>query len=41
MHTDTAAINFMVERSGRVWLIDWQWAMRGPAWGDAAIWRFG
>lgn len=28
----------MVERGGRVWLVDWAWAMRGPAWIDAALW---
>ncbi|MGW2997460.1 hypothetical protein ACWDA9_39295, partial [Streptomyces sp. NPDC001193] len=40
VHSDPAATNFMVERSGRVWMIDWAWAMRGPAWIDAALWGF-
>ncbi|MFF4098689.1 phosphotransferase family protein [Streptomyces sp. NPDC001903] len=38
VHSDPAASNFMVERSGRVWMIDWAWAMRGPAWIDTALW---
>ncbi|MFF4104276.1 aminoglycoside phosphotransferase [Streptomyces sp. NPDC001903] len=40
VHSDPAATNFMVERTGRVWMIDWAWAMRGPAWIDAALWGF-
>ncbi|MFE3584139.1 protein kinase family protein [Streptomyces vinaceus] len=40
VHSDPAATNFMVERGGRVWMIDWAWAMRGPAWIDAALWGF-
>ncbi|MFD7030250.1 aminoglycoside phosphotransferase [Streptomyces sp. NPDC059917] len=38
VHSDPAATNFMTEPSGRVWMIDWAWAMRGPAWLDAALW---
>ncbi|MFD3681608.1 phosphotransferase family protein [Streptomyces sp. NPDC058613] len=38
VHSDPAASNFMVERSGRMWMIDWAWAMRGPAWIDTALW---
>ncbi|MEU5438731.1 aminoglycoside phosphotransferase [Streptomyces sp. NPDC020719] len=40
VHCDPAASNFMTGRDGRVWLIDWAWAMRGPAWLDAALWGF-
>ncbi|MFB6812090.1 aminoglycoside phosphotransferase [Streptomyces sp. NPDC056387] len=40
VHSDPAATNFMVEATGRVWMIDWAWAMRGPAWIDAALWGF-
>ncbi|MER8231834.1 aminoglycoside phosphotransferase [Streptomyces sp. NPDC094049] len=40
VHSDPAASNFMVERDGRVRMIDWAWAMRGPAWIDAALWGF-
>ncbi|MEE1741175.1 aminoglycoside phosphotransferase [Streptomyces sp. BE147] len=38
VHCDPCASNFMIERSGRVWMIDWAWAMRGPAWIDTALW---
>ncbi|MFE3069932.1 phosphotransferase family protein [Streptomyces sp. NPDC059247] len=37
-HSDPAASNFMIERGGRVRMIDWAWAMRGPAWLDTALW---
>lgn len=40
VHSDPCATNFLPEPSGRVWLIDWAWAMRGPAWIDAALWGF-
>ncbi|WP_250305378.1 phosphotransferase family protein [Streptomyces sp. A 4/2] len=39
-HSDPAAVNFMTERDGRVWLVDWAWAMRAPAWLDTALWGF-
>ncbi|MER7761525.1 aminoglycoside phosphotransferase [Streptomyces sp. NPDC097619] len=39
-HSDPASTNFMTESSGRVHLIDWAWAMRGPAWLDTALWGF-
>ncbi|MER5966893.1 aminoglycoside phosphotransferase [Streptomyces sp. NPDC002057] len=38
VHSDPCATNFMIERSGRVWMTDWAWAMRGPAWIDTALW---
>ncbi|MDJ0386329.1 aminoglycoside phosphotransferase [Streptomyces sp. G-G2] len=40
VHSDPAATNFMTEPGGRVWLIDWAWALRGPAWIDTALWGF-
>ncbi|MFJ7206689.1 aminoglycoside phosphotransferase [Streptomyces sp. NPDC098789] len=40
VHSDPAASNFMMEPSGRAWLTDWSWALRGPAWADAALWGF-
>ncbi|MFE3760428.1 aminoglycoside phosphotransferase [Streptomyces sp. NPDC059104] len=38
VHSDPAASNFMIGRGGHVWMIDWAWAMRGPAWIDTALW---
>ncbi|WP_327360019.1 aminoglycoside phosphotransferase [Streptomyces sp. NBC_01296] len=38
VHSDPAASNFMIGENHRVWLTDWAWAMRGPAWIDAALW---
>lgn len=38
VHSDPCATNFMIERGGRVWMTDWAWAMRGPAWIDTALW---
>ncbi|WP_354384316.1 aminoglycoside phosphotransferase [Streptomyces sp. PvR034] len=40
VHSDPAASNFMVEGDGRVRMIDWAWATRGPAWLDTALWGF-
>jgi hypothetical protein len=34
VHTDPHGGNFIVDRD-RVWLLDWGWAMRGPAWMSA------
>ncbi|MER5985770.1 aminoglycoside phosphotransferase [Streptomyces sp. NPDC001787] len=39
-HSDPAATNFMTGRDGRVWMVDWAWAMRAPAWLDTALWGF-
>ncbi|MEU8542249.1 aminoglycoside phosphotransferase [Streptomyces sp. NPDC048717] len=38
VHSDPCASNFMIERGGRVWMVDWAWAMCGPAWIDTAVW---
>ena len=35
IHTDPNPTNFVVD-GDRVWLVDWGWAMRGPAWITAA-----
>jgi hypothetical protein len=35
VHTDVHGGNFIVG-GDRVWLVDWGWAMRGPAWVSAA-----
>lgn len=35
VHTDPHGGNFMVH-GGRAWLLDWGWAMRGPAWVTSA-----
>ncbi|MFD7026422.1 aminoglycoside phosphotransferase [Streptomyces sp. NPDC059917] len=40
VHSDPAGSNFMTEPGGRVWMIDWSWALRGPGWVDAALWGF-
>lgn len=39
-HSDPAATNFMVQRDGRVRMIDWAWATRAPAWLDTTLWGF-
>ena len=35
IHTDPNPTNFVVD-GDRAWLVDWGWAMRGPAWMTAA-----
>jgi hypothetical protein len=35
VHTDPHGGNFVVQ-PGRAWLVDWGWAVRGPAWLTAA-----
>jgi hypothetical protein len=35
LHTDLSPLNFLV--GDRVWLVDWAWACRGPAWADVAF----
>ncbi|MEU8135763.1 aminoglycoside phosphotransferase [Streptodolium elevatio] len=37
VHGDPAAVNFLIHEN-RVWLVDWAWAMRGPAWIDPMLW---
>ena len=38
LHTDLAPHNMLLDgRDGRVVLIDWAWAARGPAWLDIAV----
>ncbi|HEU5473212.1 MAG TPA: hypothetical protein VFV67_21420 [Actinophytocola sp.] len=35
LHTDMSPLNFLI--GDRVWLVDWAWACRGPAWIDVAF----
>jgi hypothetical protein len=35
LHTDMSPLNFLI--GDRVWLVDWAWACRGPAWVDVAF----
>jgi hypothetical protein len=35
LHTDLSPLNFLI--SDQVWLVDWAWACRGPAWVDLAF----
>ncbi|WP_151526624.1 phosphotransferase [Serinicoccus kebangsaanensis] len=35
-HTDTRADNLLVQRDGRVRVVDWPWASRGAPWFDAS-----
>lgn len=37
VHGDPAAVNFLVE-DDRAWLVEWAWAVRGPAWIDPMLW---
>lgn len=37
IHGDPAAVNFLIHE-GRARIIDWAWAMRGPAWIDPMLW---
>lgn len=39
VHGDPAAVNFLVSED-RAWLVDWAWAMRGPAWIDPMLFGF-
>ncbi|GIJ37471.1 hypothetical protein Vwe01_07960 [Micromonospora andamanensis] len=36
-HVDVRADNLLVDRAGRVTVVDWPWAARGPAWLDTAM----
>ncbi|GIJ09278.1 hypothetical protein Van01_24920 [Micromonospora andamanensis] len=36
-HVDVRADNLLVDRAGRVAVVDWPWAARGPAWLDTAM----
>ncbi|MCZ7418307.1 phosphotransferase [Verrucosispora sp. WMMA2121] len=36
-HVDLRADNLLVDRTGRVTVVDWPWAARGPAWLDTAM----
>lgn len=35
LHTDLSPLNFLI--GDQVWLVDWAWACRGPAWVDVAF----
>jgi hypothetical protein len=35
LHTDLSPLNVLID--DRVWLVDWAWACRGPAWVDVAF----
>ena len=37
VHTDIRADNLLIDRDGRVWVVDWPWACRGAAWADALL----
>lgn len=39
VHADPAAANVMVDGE-RAWLVDWAWAVRGPAWIDPMLFGF-
>ncbi|MTK04145.1 aminoglycoside phosphotransferase family protein [Micromonospora sp. CP22] len=36
-HVDVRADNLLIDQAGRVTVIDWPWAARGPAWLDTAM----
>ncbi|TCB96452.1 aminoglycoside phosphotransferase family protein [Micromonospora zingiberis] len=36
-HVDVRADNLLVDAAGRVTVVDWPWAARGPAWLDTAL----
>ncbi|WP_416903023.1 phosphotransferase [Micromonospora echinospora] len=36
-HVDVRADNLLVDAAGRVTVVDWPWACRGPAWLDSVI----
>lgn len=36
IHCDLRTDNVLLDRAGGVWLCDWTWACRGPAWFDIA-----
>ncbi|MGC5018304.1 phosphotransferase family protein [Micromonospora sp. DT47] len=36
-HVDVRADNLLVDATGRVAVVDWPWACRGPAWLDTAL----
>ncbi|WP_204032929.1 phosphotransferase [Micromonospora qiuiae] len=36
-HVDVRADNLLVDAAGRVTVVDWPWASRGPAWLDTAM----
>ena len=35
VHTDVRDDNFLLDGSGRVWICDWNWPVRGAAWLDS------
>ncbi|GAA4947797.1 hypothetical protein GCM10023205_04730 [Yinghuangia aomiensis] len=35
-HLDIRADNILIDKTGRAWLVDWAWAVRGAAWADPA-----
>jgi aminoglycoside phosphotransferase (APT) family kinase protein len=37
VHSDLRADNLLVDRDGRVMVVDWPWACLGPAWLDPAL----
>ncbi|MEU7584814.1 phosphotransferase [Micromonospora sp. NPDC049230] len=36
-HVDVRADNLLLDATGRVHVVDWPWACRGPAWLDTAL----
>ena len=37
LHADLRADNLLVDRNGKVWIVDWPWACRGAAFVDLAM----
>lgn len=37
VHMDIRVDNLLLDRDGRVWVVDWPWACRGAAWADSLL----
>lgn len=37
VHTDLRADNFLLDPTGRAWICDWNWPVRGAAWIDTVL----
>ena len=41
VHTDVRDDNVLVDRTGRAWICDWNWPVRGAAWLDTVFFLIG